>query len=146
MCRRTTVFLLSLGVVLATIPQATRAADSRPNFLLIIADDLTWRDLGYEGNREIHTPHLDRLRTESMHLTRMFTPATTCSPSRHALYTGLYCVRAGAYPRHAEIKARLKRELRDWMRQQGDEGLAPELKAHARQAAGRAEKRKSKGG
>ncbi len=75
-------------------------AAERPNFLLIIADDLCWRDLGFTGNREIRTPNLDRLRSEGMYLRGMFTPATTCSPSRHALYTGLYCVRAGAYPNH----------------------------------------------
>ncbi|MBN2451232.1 MAG: sulfatase [Lentisphaeria bacterium] len=85
--------------VLATWSTALHAA-VRPNFLLIVADDLCWRDLGYEGNREVHTPHLDRLREQSLHLTRVFSPATTCSPSRHALYTGLYCVRAGAYPNH----------------------------------------------
>ncbi len=78
-------------------------AEDRPNFLLLIADDMTWRDLGYEGNAEIHTPHLDQLRTESMHLTQMFTPATTCSPSRHALYTGLFPVRSGAYPNHTRV-------------------------------------------
>jgi N-sulfoglucosamine sulfohydrolase len=76
------------------------SAAERPNFLLIIADDLCWRDLGLTGNREVRTPNLDRLRSEGMYLTGMFTPATTCSPSRHALYTGLYCIRAGAYPNH----------------------------------------------
>lgn len=76
------------------------APPSRPNFLLIIADDLCWRDLGFTGNREVRTPNIDRLRSEGMYLQGMFTPATTCSPSRHALYTGLYCVRAGAYPNH----------------------------------------------
>ncbi|MBM4025088.1 MAG: sulfatase [Planctomycetes bacterium] len=75
-------------------------AAERPNFLLIVADDLCWRDLGFTGNREVHTPNIDRLRSEGMYLQSMFTPATTCSPSRHALYTGLYCVRAGAYPNH----------------------------------------------
>lgn len=79
---------------------ANATAAERPNFLLIIADDLCWRDLGFTGNREVHTPHLDRLRDESMYLRQVYTPATTCSPSRHALYTGLYCVRAGAYPNH----------------------------------------------
>jgi N-sulfoglucosamine sulfohydrolase len=78
------------------------SADSkdRPNFLLIVADDLCWRDLGFTGNKEVQTPNLDRLATEGMQLRGMFTPATTCSPSRHALYTGLFCVRAGAYPNH----------------------------------------------
>jgi N-sulfoglucosamine sulfohydrolase len=79
------------------------AAAERPNFLILIADDMTWSDLGYEGNPDIHTPNLDRLRTQSMLLRGMFSPATTCSPSRHALYSGLYNVRAGAYPNHTRL-------------------------------------------
>lgn len=75
-------------------------ADARPNLLLIIADDANWRDFGFTGNKEIQTPHLDKLATEGVQLTGMFTPATTCSPSRHALYTGLYPVRSGAFPNH----------------------------------------------
>ncbi|MBN1417651.1 MAG: sulfatase [Planctomycetes bacterium] len=81
-------------------PARAAGAARRPNFLLIIADDLCWRDLGFTGNDEVRTPNLDRLRTEGMYLRGMYTPATTCSPSRHALYTGLYCIRAGAYPNH----------------------------------------------
>lgn len=76
---------------------------TRPNILLIIADDLCWRDLGFTGNVDVVTPNLDRLRGEGMFLTQMYTPATTCSPSRHALYTGLFCVRAGAYPNHTRV-------------------------------------------
>ena len=78
-------------------------ADERPNFLLMVADDMTWSDLGYEGHPNVRTPHLDKLCRQSMHLTRMFSPATTCSPSRHALYTGLYSVRSGAYPNHTRL-------------------------------------------
>ncbi|MDA0818220.1 MAG: sulfatase [Planctomycetota bacterium] len=78
-------------------------AAERPNLLLIVADDATWRDFGFTGNKDVQTPNLDRLATEGMELTRMFTPATTCSPSRHALYTGLYSVRSGAYPNHTRV-------------------------------------------
>lgn len=90
---------LLLGCALVCAFTRTAAAD-RPNFLLIIADDLCWRDLGFTGNRDVQTPHLDRLRREGMQLHGMFNPATTCSPTRHALYTGLHCIRAGAYPNH----------------------------------------------
>lgn len=82
---------------------ASFAFAERPNFLIIIADDLCWRDLGYEGNKDIKTPNLDKLRTESMHLRGMFNPATTCSPTRHALYTGLYPIRSGAFPNHTRV-------------------------------------------
>ena len=54
------------GLLCAAAPAAH--ADARPNFLLMIADDLTWSDLGYEGHREVQTPHLDKLCGESIHL------------------------------------------------------------------------------
>lgn len=79
------------------------AAEQRPNFLIIIGDDLCYRDLGYEGSPDVKTPHLDKLRGESMHLRGMFNPATSCSPTRHALYTGLYPIRSGAYPNHTRV-------------------------------------------
>lgn len=93
------------GIWLA-IQGACQAADShrRPNFLLIVADDATWSDFGFTGNADVRTPNLDRLAAQGMQLTRMFTPATTCSPSRHALYTGLFPVRSGAYPNHAQAR------------------------------------------
>ncbi|OPZ22956.1 MAG: Choline-sulfatase [candidate division BRC1 bacterium ADurb.BinA364] len=78
-------------------------AARRPNFLVIIADDLYWRDLGCMGNPDVKTPNIDRLASESMTLRGMFTPAPTCSPTRHALYTGLFPVRSGAYPNHTMV-------------------------------------------
>ncbi len=96
------MFALMAAGLSGTAPCATEAAE-RPNFLLMIADDLTWSDLGYEGNREVHTPNLDQLCRESLHLRRMYAPATTCSPVRHALYTGLYPIRSGAFPNHTRV-------------------------------------------
>lgn len=96
------IFLTVLAAGSFLFPSASvRAQDGgRPNFLLIIADDLTWTDLGFTGNKDVHTPNIDQLAKEGMYLRGMYDPATTCSPTRHALYTGLYCVRAGAYPNH----------------------------------------------
>lgn len=79
------------------------SAADRPNFLIIIADDLCGHDLGYEGNRDVRTPQLDKLCGESMHLRGMYNPATSCSPTRHALYTGLYPIRSGAFPNHTRV-------------------------------------------
>jgi N-sulfoglucosamine sulfohydrolase len=81
------------------------AADtaSRPNLLIMIADDLCWRDLGYQGHPDVKTPNLDRLASEGMRLERMFNPAATCSPTRNALYSGLHCVRSGAFPNHTRL-------------------------------------------
>jgi uncharacterized sulfatase len=92
-----------LTALLLLVLAPLHGADSRPNFLLIIADDLNARDLGFTGNTDIHTPNLDRLRSEGVWLRNMFNPATTCSPTRHALYTGVDCIRSGAYPNHTRV-------------------------------------------
>jgi N-sulfoglucosamine sulfohydrolase len=96
---------LAAAVAVATLaPIAARAASAaRPNFLIIIGDDLNWRDLGCTGSPDVKTPHIDRLARESMTLRAMFTPAPTCSPLRHALYTGLFPIRSGAYPNHTMV-------------------------------------------
>lgn len=93
--------LLSAIVALTTL---VARADERPNFLLIMSDDSTWSDFGFTGNPDVKTPNLDRLASQSMELTRMFTPAPCCSPTRNALYTGLFPIRSGAYPNHTIVK------------------------------------------
>lgn len=67
--------------------------------LLILADDCTYRDLGVYGG-QAKTPHLEKLAGQGMKFTRCFQQAPMCSPTRHALYTGLYPVKSGAYPNH----------------------------------------------
>jgi len=89
-----TAFLLLTGFC-----EATFAQDRRPNFLLIIADDCTYRDLELHGG-QAKTPHLLELAAEGMTFERCFQAAPMCSPTRHCLYTGLYPVKSGAYPNH----------------------------------------------
>jgi len=82
----------------------SRAADPKPNFVFINADDLTHRELGCYGG-QAKTPNIDRLATEGMRFTRCFQAAPMCSPTRHNIYTGLYPVKSGAYPNHTFAKA-----------------------------------------
>lgn len=82
---------------------ASAAEPPRPNFLFVIADDCTYRDIGCYGG-QAHTPHIDRLATQGMRFTRCFQAASMCSPTRHNIYTGLYPVHSGAYPNHAFAK------------------------------------------
>lgn len=91
--------LLRLLIVTAALVVLPSGFAAPPNFLLIIADDCTYRDLGVYGG-QAKTPHLDRLAREGMKFTRCFQAAPMCSPTRHALYTGLYPVKSGAYPNH----------------------------------------------
>jgi arylsulfatase A-like enzyme len=73
-----------LVVGLLAVP--AQAAAKRPNFLVVIADDLGWRDVGYHGS-EIRTPHLDRLAKAGVRLDRHYV-YPTCSPTRAGLLTG----------------------------------------------------------
>ena len=62
------------------------ATPTRPNIVLIIADDMGWGDVAYNGS-EIHTPNLDRLAESGVRLDRFYaTPA--CSSTRASLMTG----------------------------------------------------------
>ncbi len=72
---------------------------TRPNFVFIIADDCTFRDIGCYGG-QAHTPNIDKLASEGMRFTHCFQAAPMCSPTRHNIYTGLYPVKSGAYPNH----------------------------------------------
>lgn len=62
-------------------------AETRPNVLLIISDDQGYGDFGFNGNKLVQTPNLDRLASESA-IFRNFAVAAACSPTRAALYTG----------------------------------------------------------
>jgi arylsulfatase A-like enzyme len=66
-----------------------------PNFVLILADDLGYGDLGCYGNTTNRTPHLDRLAREGMRFTDFHSNGPMCSPTRAALLTGQYQHRFG---------------------------------------------------
>jgi len=79
-----------------------QAAD-KPNFVFIIADDCTFRDMATYGG-QAHTPNTDRLAKEGMKFQNCFQAAPMCSPTRHNIYTGQYPVKTGAYPNHTFAK------------------------------------------
>ena len=81
--------------------------NAKPNFVFIIADDCTFRDIGCYGG-QAYTPNIDKLATEGMLFTHCFQSAPMCSPTRHNIYTGLYPVKSGAYPNHTFAKAGTK--------------------------------------
>jgi arylsulfatase A-like enzyme len=85
------VVLLTIFHLLA-IPAVASAGDvpssSRPNVILILADDLGVNDLHCYGRTDHLTPHLDRLAAEGMRFTCAYTAQPICSPSRAALMTG----------------------------------------------------------
>jgi len=94
------ILSLATAACLASVAFATAP---KPNFLFIIADDCTFRDIGVYGG-QAHTPNIDRLASEGMRFNQCFQSAPMCSPTRHNIYTGLYPVKSGAYPNHTFVK------------------------------------------
>jgi uncharacterized sulfatase len=81
--------------------QAT-AADpaSRPNIMMILADDQSYRDFGFMGNDLVHTPNLDRLARQSARYPNGYVPMSVCRPSLATLLTGLYPHQHGIHFNH----------------------------------------------
>lgn len=69
---------------------------TRPNIVLILADDMGWGDIGCFGNPDVQTPHLDALAAGGVRLTQCYSGSPVCAPSRAALMTGRYPHRTGA--------------------------------------------------
>jgi len=83
------------ALLMGLVTAAVHAADTRPNIVFILADDLGYGDLSSYGAVDISTPHIDRLAKEGIRFTDHYTPANTCSPTRAALLTGRYPPRTG---------------------------------------------------
>lgn len=64
-----------------------------PNIVLIYADDLGWKDTGYNGSDFHETPNLDRMAKEGMVFSQAYAPAGNCAPSRASLHSGTYSPR-----------------------------------------------------
>ena len=63
-------------------------AAEKPNIVVIMADDLGWRDLHCYGNEQVDTPALDQLAAEGMRFTNGYAAAPVCTPTRAAMMTG----------------------------------------------------------
>ncbi len=111
MGRRGFLGSLAMGSLLTAVnansfgaPDPVRSSDrgkgSRPNIIIIYADDMGWADAGYQGfnNADFYeTPNIDRLAAEGMTCNRFYPAAANCAPSRACMLTGMYTPRHGVY-------------------------------------------------
>lgn len=82
--------LIMPPVILAAVSCGRQAVQKQPNILLIVADDLGMGDLGAYGAERIKTPNIDSIASDGMLFTNCYATSATSTPSRYAMFTGLY--------------------------------------------------------
>lgn len=80
--------LISIILFFTSCNRNEKKTAEKPNIILIVADDLGWKDLHCYGNDLVETPHLDRLASEGIRFTNAYASCTVCSPTRAGLLTG----------------------------------------------------------
>ena len=74
-----------------------KAQDKKPNIILMMCDDLGYGDTGFNGNKIIKTPNLDRMASEGVILTNFHSGGPVCSPTRYTVLTGRHYARSTIY-------------------------------------------------
>ncbi len=90
-CRIAVIIVLS-----SLMMQALQAHTRMPNVVVLLSDDLGWKDIGCYGG-PVRTPNLDRLAGAGIRFTDFYSGAAVCSPSRAVLLTGRTNLRSGIY-------------------------------------------------
>lgn len=91
------ISLATMAVAASTRMDVYASAPERPNFVIILCDDMGYGDLSCYGNPTIQTPNIDQMAGEGMKLTQFYVGAAISTPSRSALLTGRLPVRNGMY-------------------------------------------------
>lgn len=89
--KRPLLFLLTAAIA------QTASEAAPPNVILILMDDMGWRDVGFMGNDFVETPHLDRVAAEGLVFRNAYASAPNCAPTRACLISGQYTPRHGIY-------------------------------------------------
>ena len=85
----------ALALALCLAPLCLGA--KQPNILLILLDDMGYRDVGFAGNRYISTPNIDKIAKSGAVFSQCYASAPNCAPTRACLLTGQYAPRHGVY-------------------------------------------------
>ncbi|MDA1050387.1 MAG: sulfatase-like hydrolase/transferase [Planctomycetota bacterium] len=92
MWHRSSICILVCLVFVASVAEA-----ERPNIVLMMADDLGWGDVGFNGGKIIRTTHLDEMAKAGLRFERFYAAAPVCSPTRGSAITGRHPYRYGVF-------------------------------------------------
>src|SRR5215211_5918046 len=88
---------------------------SRPNIVIIFADDWGWGDLAVHGHRELKTPNIDKFASQGTDFYRFTVGNPVCSPSRTALITGQYPARHSIHDAISNHENNARKGVADWL-------------------------------
>ena len=94
---------LSFILAAAALIAATAQVSARPNFVLFIADDISWNDFGCYGHPVMKTPEIDDLAEGGLRFNNAYLTISSCSPSRCSIITGRYPHNTGAPELHTSL-------------------------------------------
>ena len=83
-------FFIKRILIIPFLISVFSCTNSKPNILIILADDAGYSDFGFMGSDEIKTPNLDKLALDGVLFNNAYVSASVCSPSRAGLLTGMY--------------------------------------------------------
>jgi len=90
-------YFFKIILLSACLWSTTTQATDKPNIILVLVDDMGWRDVGFMGNTFVETPTLDKLAHEGLVFTNAYSNAPNCAPSRAAIMSGQYAPRTDVY-------------------------------------------------
>lgn len=111
------ILLLGLGLVVPLVCKAL--PKERPNIILIMADDMGWGDVGFNGNKQIKTPHLDALASSGLVMERFYSGAPLSSPTRASVLTGRNSFRTGVFSANVGILRREETTISERLKAEG---------------------------
>jgi arylsulfatase A-like enzyme len=101
--RLNSIYVLGLIILIAlTQCKKSQNTENKPNFIVFIADDVSWDDLSVYGNEYVKTPNIESLSSEGLVFKNMYLTTSSCSPSRNSIITGRYPHNTGAPELHSQ--------------------------------------------
>ena len=90
---------VNIGIAFLSVLSASVSGQDRkaPNVVFILADEWRGQDLGYNGNKDVLTPNLDKLATQAVNFTNTISCCAVCCPYRGSLLTGQYPLTTGVF-------------------------------------------------
>jgi hypothetical protein len=88
-------FMPRLAILLLALLSITANAQTKPNILILLSDDVGYAEYGFQGGKDIPTPNLDSIAKNGVRFTQGYVSGPYCSPTRAGLMTGRYQTRFG---------------------------------------------------